>query len=109
MKGELNYMYYHLMNAGSIEQVMDTLDFPPDARQPYYILIVSFTKLDIIIKLLTDKEINGVKLQKEMECYMPSKICKILEEGIQCRFLENSTEITRRWLDVILIKNNKQI
>ena len=72
-------------------------------------MITTFTKLDIIIESMTGKEHKRIKLHKEMEYYMPSKPHIMLEEGIQYRFPANLTEIARRWLDVKLIKNDKEL
>ena len=70
------------MNKNSTEQEIDILDFIPETRKGYYMLIMTFTKLDMVIKLMTGEEHKGVKLHKEIECYPPHKTCIILEEGI---------------------------
>ena len=53
MRGGIYHMTYHRMNTGSKEQDIDNLEYSPNTKQTHYKLIVSFTKLGIIIKSLT--------------------------------------------------------
>ena len=107
MKGDIYHATYHCMNTGSKEESMDNLESSPNTKQMNYTLIMSFTKFDIIIKLLTRGEFNRVKLHKEVKFFLPPKPRVILKEKNQYRFPENLIKIARRWLDAKLIKNDK--
>ena len=67
-------MTYHFMNTSSKGQGIDNLEFSPDTKQMHYSLIVSFTKLDVIIKSLTGEKFNGVELHGEVTLFYHLKL-----------------------------------
>ena len=72
-------------------------------------LIMCFTELNMVNKSMTGKKYDGFRLHQDVKCYLLPNMFLILEGGIQYRFPENLVVIARRWLDVKLIKKDKEM
>ena len=92
---EIYHTTYHQMNRDSTEEGMYTSSFNTLQRENYYMMIMFFTKLDIIIKSMTRNEYEVNKYHLEVGRYLPPKTSLILEEGIKGRFSIKSADIAK--------------
>ena len=95
-------MTYHYMHRGCKEQGTDALESSLNNKQTNYMVILSFTKLDMIIESKTGDKFNEVKLHNNVTYFLPLKTCVILGEEEQYIFSEYTSGIDRRWLDMKL-------
>ena len=102
-------MTYHCMKIAPAEEEMNNLGFLSETRKLYYMLIMTFTKMDMVIKSMTRKEHKDVKLHQAVDYYLLFKTYIILEEEIQYVFPENLAVVARRLIDVKLIKKDKEM
>ena len=59
---------------------MDAFELFPNTQQIHYKMIVSFTKLDMIIEPKTRDKFNRVKLHNDVKFSLPPKTCVMLKE-----------------------------